>query len=58
MNTVRPIKMTSPSGISTMPRISERRSGDKIYVEAHWYDPASGMFFHKGIVEVKDVEKR
>ncbi len=50
--------MTSPSGVMASPRIVENRIGDKIYVEAHWYDPNNGTFFHKGIVEVKEVEKR
>ena len=51
---VRPIKMVAPSGQTSTPKIVERVVGDKIYVEAHWYDPASGIFFHKGVVEVKD----
>ena len=55
MNFVRPIKMTSPTGASVMPRIIEQRVGDKIYVEAHWYDPNNGTFFHKGTVEIKEV---
>ena len=58
MNIVRPIKMISPTGATVMPRIIENRIGDKVYVEAHWYDPNNGTFFHKGIVEVKEVEKQ
>lgn len=58
MNLVRPVRMASPSGAMANPRIVENRIGDKIYVEAHWYDPNNGTFFHKGIVEVKEVEKQ
>lgn len=54
MNFVNPIKITAPSGQTSIPKIIERIAGDKVYVEAHWYDPASGIFFHKGIVEIRD----
>lgn len=56
MNFVRPILIPSPSGAMAAPRITESRRGDKIYVEAAWYDPNNGTFFHRGIVEIKDVE--
>lgn len=55
MNFVRPVRMVSPSGAMANPRIIEQRVGDKIYVEAHWYDPNNGTFFHKGTVEIKDA---
>lgn len=57
-NFVRPIRMTSPTGSTVAPRIVEKRIGDKIQVEAHWYDPNNGTFFHKGIVEIKEAAKQ
>lgn len=52
---VKPVKIVSPiSGQSSSPKIVERVVGDKIYIEAHWYDPANGSFIRKGIVEIKD----
>ena len=54
---VRPIKIVSPiSGQPSIPKLVERRIGDKIHVEAHGYDPASGTFLRRGLVEIKDVE--
>lgn len=56
MDFVRPIKITSPiSGQPVTPKIVERQVGDKIYKEAHWYDPASGTFLQKGVVSIEDV---
>lgn len=58
MNFVRPVRMISPSGAMANPRIVEQRVGDKIYVEAHWYDPNNGTFFHKGVVEIRETEEK
>lgn len=55
MNLVRPVGMVSPTGVMVQPKIKNNRVGDKIHVEAHWHDPNTGMFFHKGTVEIKDV---
>ena len=57
-NTVRAVPIPSPAGAMSQPRITERKIGDKIYVEAAWYCPQSGEFFHRGIVEIKDVPKK
>lgn len=58
-NFVRPTKIVSPiSGQTSSPKIVERRIGDKIHVEAHWYDPASGTFIRKGTVEIRDVSDK
>lgn len=57
-NFVRPIRMVGPSGQTSTPKIVERVVGDKVYVEAHWYDAASGLFFHKGVVEIRDREPK
>jgi hypothetical protein len=38
-----------------MPKIVERQYGDKIYVEAAWYDSASGAFIRKGVVKILDA---
>jgi len=54
MNFVRPVRMQAPSGEMAQPRIVNRESGDKIIVEAQWYDPRTGIFFHKGTVEIKE----
>jgi hypothetical protein len=52
---VRPINIPSPiSGQPVAPRLIERDHGDKIVVEAHWIDPASGAFIRKGIVEIRE----
>lgn len=58
MNTVRPVRMVSPTGQMSTPKIIEKQVGNQIHVEAHWYDPASGAFFHKGLVEIKPVESK
>ena len=51
---VRPINIPSPiSGQPVAPRLIERDYGDKIVVEAHWIDPASGAFIRKGTVEIR-----
>ncbi|MGA1049329.1 MAG: hypothetical protein ACO3UU_15090 [Minisyncoccia bacterium] len=51
---VRPINIPSPiSGQPVVPRLIERDYGDKIVVEAHWIDPASGAFIRKGTVEIR-----
>lgn len=52
---VRPINIPSPiSGQPVAPRLIERDHGNKIVVEAHWIDPASGAFIRKGIVEIRE----
>ena len=52
---VRPINIPSPiSGQPVAPRLIERDHGDRIVVEAHWIDPASGAFIRKGIVEIRN----
>lgn len=59
MDIVRPIKIASPiSGQPVTPSIKERQYGDKIYVEAHWNDPASGAFIRKGIVKILNAETK
>jgi len=51
---VKPVKIVSPiSGQTSTPKIIEREVGDNIHVEAHWYDPSSGAFIRKGIIEVR-----
>jgi hypothetical protein len=59
MDIVRPVQITSPiSGQPVIPRITERRMGDKIVVEAMWIDPASGTFIRKGVVKILDAQTR
>ena len=56
---VNPIKIISPiSGTTCMPKITEKKIGDKIYVEATWYDHASGEFLRKGLVKVLNAANR
>lgn len=59
MDIVRPIRITSPiSGQPSEPKVQERQYGDKIYVEAFWYDPASGGLIRKGMVRILDAKTR
>jgi len=56
---VNPNKIISPiSGTTCMPKITEKKIGDKIYVEATWYDHASGEFLRKGLVKVLNAANR
>ena len=56
---VNPIKIISPiSGTTCLPKITEKKIGDKIYVEATWYDHASGEFLRRGIVKVLNAANR
>ena len=58
MNKVKPIIITSPiSGQPSVPRIIETRIGNNIVKEAHWFDPSSGTFIRKGVIEVIPVVK-
>ena len=53
MNRVEPKIITSPiSGQPSVPKIIERRIGNDMIKEAHWFDPASGAFIRKGLVSV------
>jgi hypothetical protein len=57
MDFVKAERIVSPiSGQPVNPRIIEKTMGDKIFVEAHWYDPSSGTFIRKGLVKVLDAE--
>ncbi len=57
MNIVRPIIIESPiSGNPTKPVITERRIGNRIYVEASWTCPSSGVFLRKGLIKILDAE--
>jgi hypothetical protein len=56
MDFVRPIKIASPiSGQFVEPRIVEKIVGNKLHIEAHWHDPASGAFIRRGIVRIEDL---
>ena len=58
MQMVRAIPIASPiSGETSFPRIHKEEGGGKIYTEAHWNGPASGVFIRKGIVSIEDVQK-
>jgi hypothetical protein len=58
MNFVRPIRITSPiSGQSVQPKIVTLDDGKRVVKEAHWIDPASGVFIRKGIVSIEDKEQ-
>lgn len=59
MNKVEPRIITSPiSGQPSVPKIVETKVGTNIVKEAYWYDPASGAFIRKGVVEIKPVENQ
>ena len=56
MDFVRPIKITSPiSGQSVVPKIVEKIVDGKLHKEAHWYDPASGIFIRRGLISIEDL---
>jgi hypothetical protein len=58
MNKVKPSIITSPiSGQPSVPRIIETRVGNNIVKEAHWFDPASGTFIRKGVIDITPVSK-
>lgn len=59
MTIVTPKRIASPiSGQIVTPVLSERQYGDKIYCEARWIDPASGVFIRKGITKILDAKTR
>jgi hypothetical protein len=52
---VQPKKIVSPiSGNIVIPKMVTREIEGKIVTEAHYYDPNSGTFLHKGVVSVVD----
>lgn len=56
---VQPKKIVSPiSGNVVIPKIISREIDGKIVTEAHYYDPNSGTFLHKGIISVVDKETK
>lgn len=56
MDKVTPRIITSPiSGQPVKPRLHTYVRGNQEITEAHWTDPASGTFLHKGVVEIKDL---
>ena len=57
MQYVQPCYINSPvTGNPSKPRISTFERQGKIYEEAHWFCPDTGMFIQKGLVSVKDKE--
>jgi hypothetical protein len=58
MNRVEPRIITSPiSGQPSVPKIVETKVGTSIVKEAYWYDPASGAFIRKGVVDITPANK-
>ena len=56
---LQPKKIVSPiSGNPVTPKIITREVEGKIVTEAHYYDPNSGTFLHKGIVSIVDKETK
>jgi hypothetical protein len=59
MNIVRPVIIESPiSGNPVRPVINERQIGNRIYVEASWICPSSGVFLRKGLIKILDADTR
>jgi hypothetical protein len=59
MDYVRPCKIASPiSGQPVEPKIVERIIGNKLHKEAHWFDPASGIFIRRGLVSIEDIKPK
>jgi hypothetical protein len=58
MNRVEPRIITSPiSGQPSVPKIVETKVGNTIVKEAYWYDPSSGTFIRKGVVDITPIKK-
>jgi hypothetical protein len=59
MDIIEPKIIVSPiSGQPVKPILKTYIRGGKEIVEAEYIDPASGSFIRKGVVSVKDVEKK
>ena len=58
MDFVQPRTITSPSGHTCKPQIKTFIRGNQEITEAHWIDPASGAFFYKGVISVKDLSPK
>jgi hypothetical protein len=57
MNKVEPRIIISPiSGQPSAPKIVETRVGNNLVKEAYWYDPASGTFIRKGVIEITPIK--
>lgn len=59
MDLIQPKIIQSPiSGQPIKPRLKTYIRGDKEIVEAEYIDPSSGAFVRKGVVSIKDIEKK
>jgi hypothetical protein len=59
MDIIEPKIIVSPiSGQPVKPRLKTYIREGKEIVEAEYIDPASGAFIRKGIVSVRDIEKK
>jgi len=59
MDFVRPVRIPSPiSGQYIEPKIVEKVVGNKLHKEAHWIDPASGVFIRRGLVSIEDLPNK
>ena len=59
MDKVTPRIITSPiSGQPVKPVLHTYTRGKQEITEAHWTDPSSGTFLHKGLVSIKDIEPK
>lgn len=59
MNRVEPRIITSPiSGQPSVPRIVETKVGNTMVKEAYWYDPSSGAFIRKGVVDITPIKQK
>jgi len=59
MEYIQPKIIQSPiSGQPVKPLIKSYVREGKEFTEAHYIDPASGTFIRKGLISIKDVEKK
>lgn len=59
MNRVEPKIITSPiSGQPSVPRVIETKVGNTMVKEAYWYDPSSGAFIRKGVVDIIPIKQK
>lgn len=58
MDMISPKIIVSPiSGQPVRPTLKTYIRGNQEITEAHYIDPASGTFLHKGVVSIKELNK-
>jgi len=50
--------MSPHNGLPVKPKLHTYVRDNKEIVEAHYIDPTTGLFLHKGVVSVKDLPEK